>query len=400
MRIFATIFMLSALLLLQVFSTSAQDKAERPVTIIHQDFEKAKQAAADEHKILFIDFYTTWCGPCKIMSKAMFDNEKNATKLNKRFVVLKYDAEKDQEHNLTKKYHVNAYPTAVFLNEDGQVIDKKFGIKMGDDGMDVANYWLFLDKIMYKYEHNEHIGGVSAEINLDYPRFYADRINCLDRDYEGLASEYWKNLTKAEYEKEVTFAVLAYFGGNDEVNEYFLSHLPRYTKLFGETDVHNVTSSIITGRFYEAIRKEDDAAFARCSTEAARYLPAGDAEYMTNYFAMKLWKARGQWDKIIAYATENKAALTEDGQMNAICWDIFENCDDKKVVKQAALLMKAYNDEKPSWATVDTYANLLYKAGNTDAAIAEMERAIALGNEEGQDVSESEAALKKFKGEN
>ena len=96
--------------------------------------------------------------------------------------------------------------------------------------------------------------------------------------------------------------------------------------------------------------------------------------------------------KIVDYASDNKTELNGYGEMNSICRDIFEHCDDLEVIKKAALLMKEYNDKKASWATLDTYANLLYKSGDTQMGIEQMEYAIKSGLKEGEDVSESEQA--------
>ena len=81
--------------------------------------EKALETAAKEKKMVFIDFYTTWCGPCKTLSNEVFPQKEVGDFFNVRFVSLKCDAEKGDGPALARKYGVRAYPTLAFLNADG-----------------------------------------------------------------------------------------------------------------------------------------------------------------------------------------------------------------------------------------------------------------------------------------
>ena len=56
-------------------------------------FEKAVELNKKNPKPILIDVYTTWCGPCKMMSAQTFGNEKIANYLNKNYYCVKFDAE-------------------------------------------------------------------------------------------------------------------------------------------------------------------------------------------------------------------------------------------------------------------------------------------------------------------
>lgn len=83
--------------------------------------------AEAEDKLIFIDFYTSWCLPCKLMDEDVFTDEELGRFMNERFVSLKVDAEAGNGVNLASLYNVQAYPTLVFLDRRGRVLAQKQG---------------------------------------------------------------------------------------------------------------------------------------------------------------------------------------------------------------------------------------------------------------------------------
>jgi thiol-disulfide isomerase/thioredoxin len=84
-------------------------------------FNEALKAAQIGKKIVMIDFFTTWCGPCKRLDETTWKDEKVQQFLSEKTISLKIDAEKEVE--LAKRYNVRAYPTIVFVRPDGSLMD-------------------------------------------------------------------------------------------------------------------------------------------------------------------------------------------------------------------------------------------------------------------------------------
>lgn len=89
--------------------------------------EQASAKAKAESKLIFLDAYTQWCGPCKMMARTVFPQEAVGNALNPRFVSIKIDMESAYGAPLAKKLQITAYPTFVIFNADAQEIGRFLG---------------------------------------------------------------------------------------------------------------------------------------------------------------------------------------------------------------------------------------------------------------------------------
>ncbi len=96
------------------------------------------ERAEKENKLVFLDFYTTWCTPCKLMDQDVFPDKGIGDFFNENFLSYKVDAEKGNGVNLAVVYNVSVYPTLFFLNEKGRVIESKQGAAYHTELMQMA----------------------------------------------------------------------------------------------------------------------------------------------------------------------------------------------------------------------------------------------------------------------
>lgn len=83
--------------------------------------------AKSQDKVVVVDVYTEWCGPCKLMDRNTWSNEKVQSFLNEKTVSMKIDAEKGEGRNFAKKYKVAGYPCVLIFNSAGELIDRRMG---------------------------------------------------------------------------------------------------------------------------------------------------------------------------------------------------------------------------------------------------------------------------------
>ncbi len=89
--------------------------------------EQASAKAKAENKLIFVDCFTQWCGPCKKMSREVFPQEMVGAYMNPKFINLKIDMESDYGTPLAKKLQISAYPTFVIFNADAKEIGRFVG---------------------------------------------------------------------------------------------------------------------------------------------------------------------------------------------------------------------------------------------------------------------------------
>jgi thiol-disulfide isomerase/thioredoxin len=365
------------------------------LTLIEQNYELAKVEAQKQGKLLLIDFYTTWCIPCKELDRLIFNDSTVTKQIAKNFVVLKYDAEKDQEHQLSLKYHILSYPTTLVLNQDQRILNRAYG-HPGEEQTLVKNYLVFLGESLTKNTNNDFVKGVSNLIHLDYPKFYKDYVYRIDtKNYKPALAQFWQ--TNTNYFGELEFAILCYFGGaTDEVNAFFLKNKARYIELYGERDVKFIISMWVSDKFHKAIETKNRVLFATALKLSEENFAAKDLIDYHASMEQKMLQAENHWQEA---ANNLEKRMKQPGfgnwAISSFCWDAFEHCNDIKVLKKCAVWMKNLTDQKPAYATLDTYAQLLSKIGNKKEAVVIMQKAVKIGKQEKENTQSSEDWLKK-----
>lgn len=110
-----------SLLLAVTFVTAKAENAISEVAnpginFSHQSWSEVVAKAKAENKLIFIDFYTQWCGPCLNMAQNVFTLPAIGAYYNSHFVCAKIDAENGEGVTLAKKYGIYSYPTYIFVD--------------------------------------------------------------------------------------------------------------------------------------------------------------------------------------------------------------------------------------------------------------------------------------------
>lgn len=184
-------------LLCYIAGLSAQEEKVGVRFVENKSFSEILSKAKVENKLVFIDCYTSWCGPCRKMAKDVFPQKEVGDYINGKFVAAKIDMELGEGPSLAKRFDVNAYPTLLFLNAEGEVLHRILG------GRSVAD---FIKEVEFGLNHSDESNRLAQQYeggnrSPEFLQKYLDVLAEQRRMNE-------RKLVMEEYLKEKTSALL------------------------------------------------------------------------------------------------------------------------------------------------------------------------------------------------
>lgn len=97
------------------------------ITFIEGEWDKVLKLATSERKLIFVDAYATWCGPCKQLKATTFKDKDAAAFINSHFVNLSLDVEKGQGPDLAAEWKIQGLPTLLVFDVNGKQLAQSVG---------------------------------------------------------------------------------------------------------------------------------------------------------------------------------------------------------------------------------------------------------------------------------
>ncbi len=341
----------------------------------NHELSAALAKAKSENKLVFIDAYAEWCGPCKIMARDIFPLPEVGEYYNENFVNLMLDMEKPENREISQKYEVRAFPTYLFLDSEGELVHKALGSMPADRFIEVA-----------KQAADSENNLMALQRKLDRgDRSYATvkqfiDANPYDSNVGNLINEYFTTLPESEIMSTENWDMF-----NQHVNDfrspayqYVLDNRSAVAAFVGKEKLDNKILNTMSSLYYANSRAIDKD--SELLTEAE--VRAIDSELFEKAVAnvdmslayssyMRNKDDKAGWDEFVQtldpyLALNNKPATLS--RFSKIILDNYKQFDDLAAVKKAAgWAASAYNQE-PNEINLNNYANLLFAGGNTKAA--------------------------------
>lgn len=120
--------------------------ANAQVRFTDKNLDAVREEATQQNKLVFIDLYATWCGPCKNMERTVFSQPEVGDFMAEHFVAAKYDIEKPTGSALAKKYGVRSIPTFLIFDTEGTLLGQITG------GMSTDDFIQAVEEILKKHQ--------------------------------------------------------------------------------------------------------------------------------------------------------------------------------------------------------------------------------------------------------
>lgn len=221
------------------------------ITFFQGSFDEALKRAKTEKKDVFIDFYTEWCGPCKVMAQKVFTVPEVGDYFNKHFVCCKLNAEAPEQAELVKKYGVEAFPTMLFVNVKGEVLRLVSGAKTPSallrEAKIVTGDMLTFEKLYEKSKKEKKNTELQQELLFRAPEFITTQTG-YNRDkwmvrIESLFPEYVKNKKLDQMINAEDFYIISMYHteikDNDGIFDFLVKNYPEYAEKVGKEKIQD-----------------------------------------------------------------------------------------------------------------------------------------------------------------
>lgn len=235
-----------------------------------KSFQEVLAKARQEQKKVFVDFYTVWCGPCKLMSKNVFPDAEVGKYFNEKFVSYQINAEDKNFMEQVKKYQVQAYPTLLILDAAGNILGRQEG------ALDAAHFLKFAQRVngellsfeqMYdKLKSDKNNEQLIQAILLEAPDFLAGVPEGSNYDrwslrIERLYNDYRKRKPVAKMMNPADFAILMTYhpeaDKDDEILNYMMQNYGAVVQSAGQDAVCRYVFMMNTDLIQRLARKGD-----------------------------------------------------------------------------------------------------------------------------------------------
>ncbi|MDZ4839100.1 MAG: thioredoxin domain-containing protein [Bacteroidota bacterium] len=355
-------------------------------------FADIKKLSRTSNKYIFIDCYTKWCGPCKVMARDVFTQDTIAQFYNKNFVCYKSDMEEGEGREIARTYSIAFYPTMMILDSTGKMVHKIVG---GKNTMELL---------------------AEGEISLDPNRNLSGQILQFRKGKSDTA--FLRKLMLATYQiepevqKEISKAYFAQIKKTDiirpEIYPYFrdmetdvlsetfvyvYKNSDQFVKVYGEDATNNLQQKLFAS-LDNFGRAGNEISFMKVTeyfiNDTSKLKKMMGYQFRSIYYVFhidqdKLVKSLDEWYK---YAKNNNDELNK---MSTLIW---EKTDNKKALeKGASFLDRSYFLNK-DYNSAMLAANMYLKIGDKKTALARAKEAQRYGKEQKIDINAADNMVK------
>ncbi len=353
--------------------------------------------AKAENKIVFVDAYTTWCGPCKMMAKNVFPTKEVGDVFNASFVNAKIDMEKGEGLDIAKKYGIRMYPTYLFVNGDGELVHRALGSKPADKFIQDAKAAVDPDKQFFSLKKKFESGDRSPDFlkKMSYAAQDAQEEKLKTKASEAYIA------TQKDWTTIENMKFMMTFGTSIEgkMFDYIVKNKATFEKTMGKAAVENLLlgtpMSDMSQKYYNRSTRLLD--IEKAKAYLAQHISKELTEQVMAYAAL-LMSGNKEENALIKQTIEymDKYSSENANFLNQYAWTFFEKAKDPVHLQKALEWSLKSVQIDDNYAYNDTAAALYFKIGNKKKAKEYAEKAIKKAQESNEDPVETQALLKKI----
>ncbi|MFK7809147.1 MAG: thioredoxin family protein [Saprospiraceae bacterium] len=354
-------------------------------------WKAALKKAADEDKLIFMDAYTTWCGPCKKMSREIFPMQEVADYYNAHFINVKMDMEKGEGVGLSVDHNVMVYPTLLFIDSEGTVVHRSAGYHTAEQFLELGLKANDPSSRLSALDNSYKDGNREPEFLKKYAMA---KFEVMDGSHGRLAEEYLA--TQDDWTTEDNMDMI--FGFVTDTDSKLFDHIvdnkASFYERYGEQQVMQRVQALI----YNSVQDNADNSSLEQVDALYKKVYPQKAEQLSAQFRLSHYRQAGDRENYAKSAVSyfKKYPSKDWDELNEAAWTFYRVVEDKKQLKTAVKWAKKSVKLNSSYFNHDTLAALYYKLGKKRKAKKTAKKAIALGQAAGEDTSATSEMLEEI----
>lgn len=252
------------------------------IEFFHGSWEEALEMAQKEDKIIFVDAYAKWCGPCKRMAKDVFTQDAVGEFYNSNFINLKLDMEEKEGLTFGRKYPVGAFPTLFYLDSSGNILLKTVGGKQADALLDLGKKAIMSYDKTDQYAERYEAGERDFELMVNYVR----ELNKVGKSSLKISNDYLNSDPDLSPDQEAEFLVEAVVEADSKLFDRLVELKDKAIKVSSKERY----SEVIAAAALKTVEKAIEFEYAELVNEAVEQFSGADAgdkkqfEYEANLY--------------------------------------------------------------------------------------------------------------------
>ncbi|WP_460977755.1 thioredoxin family protein [Spirosoma knui] len=395
----------AGVLLIVLFSTSVWAQG---IKFFEGKWEDALALAKAENKLIYVDIYTTWCGPCRMMAQQVFPDRKAGKVFNGYFINYKVDAEKGEGVKLAASYGVRAYPTGLFINADAQLVHSFIGFKETGSFLEEGHDAFRRSgpgTILAEYEKAIKAGNRHPDVVRSFLKIRRR----YGQDNTAYLEDYLKTLPTDSLKTPVTLKLVL-----ESINSLDGKAVDVLLANRQDPRVPNRLITLYDDELAEATAERSKERLNRLAERIQSIEgPEQGTVTVTNY-RMRYYQAMKQWQQFAEQAetyarqhllpklTPEAKEKTPDqfrdsyAQLCDLGWYFYHELKDEARLKTMLTWMQTAEQLAETPRGTGVCACLLYRTGDREQAVQLQNKAIALAQKAGDDVNSYLETLKRM----
>ncbi|MDC0099732.1 MAG: thioredoxin family protein [Crocinitomicaceae bacterium] len=351
------------------------------IQFVNGTWEEVVAIAKKEKKPIFVDAFTTWCGPCKWMAKTTFKDSAVGTFMTENFISYKMDMEKGEGVEFAKKNEVRVYPTLLYFDSKGDFIHRAAGALKAEAFIETGRTALNPKERFVTFQRKFERGDSDKEFLLNFITKSQEASVPAEKPF----NKYWALLSEDEKISEANLILMQTItsGFSNMDHELFLfmnTNRAKYIKKLGTEKFEPFWNQAYNSAVWYAA-KEKKGSDSKAKMKKVKAIFTGKKNEVDAFYDMNVaWQSRD--DDKIKKAAAVYAEVTTDWQfLNGEAWAVYEKSDSKEELEKALIWIRKSVEFNSNYMNLDTKGSILYKLKHYEKAIDALEEAIEKADE-------------------